>query len=433
MNGEWLLPWASTIANVNQNILDRYIDAYSYLQAPSAEEIPQTTHEIQHETILLLWQDRSAFLKRGKALLRVQYPELAAGDLYHALQLVEGREKDSVILYLAQALFMANSFLECIEIVKQATASTHELRKLQRRARASLEVEQEECGRSGTTDEEEDKSGEIVTQPYPWLNPSWQLRQSGVLTAINETLKKDSQERCEVRKSGSSSQEHDCYGIFAANTITKGERLFKETTAICATSGPTRKCGFCAGELTVRVKLECCSSEAEFCSYSCMNRAKHTYHESLCGRNLDNSNSSTGNQPGTQDSTNSRLWLRILAMVKQEMKSNPDLYQHPLDVPFLNQLTLNNNTVVRFSLKSNIIQPTEALRQLGIGPFDTNFDTWVLQIIARRMEVNSREWVTYNDKQYGGADSWMMAISPLYSFFNHSWYTAPPLPIRKPH
>lgn len=420
MDGQWHRPWEPTIADFNQELLIRYAKPYFYLQRPSSKEIQQLKAELQRLTLLLQWEDQSAWLKRGRVLLNLQYPELAAGDLYNALQLSEGRSRDATVLLLAQALFLANSFLECIQILERASGDSSELRRLKSYAKASSDKENEE--NSGSRTVEQDMSGEVVTRAYPWMEPTWLLRPPEVLEAVNERLCSTSAGQCEVQLSAISDATQDCFGIFATAAIPKGTHLFTDATALCATSGLSKRCGCCGGELAwYAYQLLCCNGPESFCSGVCLDRAYATYHKALCGQIINDSFASTDSVAAVADhEANDRLWLRILALMKQALDEHGPSYEHPRNVPAVNQLSVKYDTVVRFSLRRDIVEPRRALRKLGISKIDLRFDTWVLRTIAGRVENNVRHCAIDTEHTVFEREECLLAINRTYAFFNHS-------------
>ena len=427
MDGPWRRPWKSTVAEVNQELLTRYAKKHSYLQPPDPTDVERLKTELRRQTLLLTWRDKSAWLKRGKVLLNLQYPELAVGDLWKALQIAQGQSKETAVLLLGQGLFLANSFLECIEILNQATRENSEVKRLRRYAQDSLEKEQGETmandDSSITSSTGVDPSGEVIIQHYPWIRSTWLARRSSVILEVNKRLSKESGSLCQVRRSDLNSSTPDCYGIFTTAAAAKGRGIFADEAVLNATSGPSRRCGCCAGELTWNYfKAGCCESPAEFCSWSCVQKAKNTYHKAMCSKSIDDSNAKSELLSGTSDDEASdRLWMRLLAVIKQSMDTDLDMLEHPLDVPIVNQFTSRADSVVRFSLKRDIAEPNQALQRLGVNVFnDLSFDTWVLRTVAGRLETNNRHVSLDTPYLNGSEETYMLAINPLFSFLNHS-------------
>jgi len=81
--------------------------------------------------------------------------------------------------------------------------------------------------------------------------------------------------------------------------------------------------------------------------------------------------------------------------------------------PLVNRLTVKFLKKGDFSLYTHVIQPSKILEGQGVDVFeDTRYESWVVQTILARMDVNTREVEAHEDCT--------MAINPLYSFLNHS-------------
>lgn len=214
----------------------------------------------------------------------------------------------------------------------------------------------------------------------------------------------------------------DVLGVFATRNIHIAERLVEDTTVLAAstvsaaapstlksTPYSSRICDNCYGSIPKQsrqyVLSNCCNTP--YCTARCRDMALHSYHRVLCGQNFDwLYNESREKQQ--RFVLNGPIWLRILAACVQ---SNC----HPLDHPSIARLTpLHDKAGRLWTLSNNIITPIRILQQLGINALiDFRYDTWVLQTIWTRVINNQEEHTTPDGRQ-------VRAISPLYSFFNHS-------------
>jgi SET domain len=439
MDWDWYREWESTVAPVNYILLARYVRKSSYLRIPTEKDLRVLKSELQQHTMLLQFGNKSSWLVRGRVLLNLRFPELAAGDLYKALQVVEGEEKNTATILLAQACFLANSFLETLQVIDEAPSairSNDELRRLRRYAQEAFGIEQEEesgienggeyCGIGNSHKSvEKDCSGEVVTRAYPWIKPAWLSRRSNVVMAVNDSLNESSLGQCEVRKSGINNSNEDCYGVFAKKAIGTQQWLLTDETSLCAAGGSTMRCDCCVGELPwFHVKLGCCGTVARFCSYSCKSTAESTYHKPVCGKEVEYSTPGGPKSVNTAgDAGSDRLWVRVLSSIKQSLDDERESYRHPLDIPFVNQLTTMYGSTVRFSLKCDIVDPLNALQMLGVNIFtDLRFDTWVLRTIAARLETNMREDIIDLRSGYHGetVETQLLAVNTMYAYYNHS-------------
>lgn len=192
--------------------------------------------------------------------------------------------------------------------------------------------------------------------------------------------------------------------IFAASTVSAAA-----PSTLQSISNSSRICENCYGSINTRwrqdVQSECCKTP--YCSARCRDMAIDSYHKVLCGQNFDwLYRESRGKLQPFQ--LNGPLWLCILAACVQSKRN-------PLDHPSIARLTPLHDKMNRtWTLSNNIVTPIRILNQSGIDPMhDFRYDTWVLQTIWTRV-INNQEEHTTPDGRH------VRAISPLYSFFNHS-------------
>jgi hypothetical protein len=244
------------------------------------------------------------------------------------------------------------------------------------------------------------------------------------------------------------------FGLFATSNIEQGKVIFIDETSWGATTIPAInkinlpglryaafRCEMCCGMTMIWHKVihqaECCT--AFYCGDYCLEEAKATYREVICGKDftwLTTSPQAKATPVHTYD-LDGIMWLRILAICVQSGV-------HPLDHPLVAALTPNyespDEVGRRWSLETHIDVPQRILTALGIDIFtDVRYDTWVLQTIWARMINNVR----------GGPQEGFIGqmatkgINPLYSFINHNcepnanavdvWTTFPPqkAPVRR--
>ena len=228
--------------------------------------------------------------------------------------------------------------------------------------------------------------------------------------------------------------ESDTLGLFATSAIQKGDVILKDSTTWAAntlTSAvqasflgrmiPMSRCENCCGVTPVRqntiYQSQCCNTT--YCSNSCRETAKATYHQALCGKDfswLTNKQQLAGvkSTPAGFSETDNQMWLRILATCVQS-----GLY--PLEHPSIAALTPNyeseDDVGRRWSLASYIDVPQRILTTLGVDIFkDHRYETWVLQTIWARMMNNQRGAVA---RAFNGSIV-RRSVNPLYSFINHS-------------
>ena len=417
----------------------------------------------------------STWLKRSKTLLRLQYPELACGDAFKALQLINisrgaasemsrhirreiifevsedlmigfqgtgsrsewitdqrRRLEHSAILTLAQGLLMANSSLECLNFLQENAGKFPgelELATLRKAARAAINRETQSLMAPGTSQralEEALGEGEVYIETYPWTS-SKALRRSALLPFVNKNLGRRSSQQCYVKRSSIRDKvimrdpegfedAMEVLGIFAKTEILAGRRVLRDPTCLCAIDDTAGRCSSCGGRLPAILyeHQSCCRSD--YCSEACLQTAYRFYHSAVCGRDFGQINRAIQSSTVSQKTvTERRLLLRALALAVKCRGL------HPLQAPIISHLTSpqgghENLETQSFSLARSIIEPITMLTRFGIDVYaNHNFDTWVVLTIEGRLRINSRD--NHDDIS---TESYYIAINPYYTFFNHS-------------
>lgn len=380
------------------------------------------------------------WLERARILLKLWYPELAASDCYKAYLLLDGNNYLQAIVdpglvqsilevkfLLAQALFFANCFYECRNLLKTCKPSReveillHFANNALARDAAYHNQDEEFQSMERYAQEEQLAMGEIMTTPYPWAQHI--NRKESTIKDANKELDELSESRCVIEPcpylSSTLAPYHpgglsSSYGVYATESLSKDELLFEEATVLCGSeSGSLDRCYGCASDLTVLTSRVTCR-EKVFCSRSCLLEIRE-----MCGfpfhDNYQPPDSSLGfhqNTTHTKDKDAGRnLVARVFATTVKF--TNQRSQNHPLNAPLIVRLTTNYNKKTNFSLSTNIIEPIEILKALGVDIFsNVRYDSWVVQTVLARIEVNSR--------QCDPSGPHLVAINSLYSFFNHS-------------
>lgn len=426
---------------------------------------------------------------RGQVLLKLLFPELATGDAYKAHLLLRNSswntcsfgytlesdccsvvidsEKldDDIQFYyfkaqrptnsasaiqtlttrlLCQALFLAQSFTECVGILRTCSQECSTLKKLERLARDAKEYEDShfhsklntydtspgmdeaqdffegEPGSSTWIREEEtlqakevEEAGAVKCEPYPWLPSGCLYRPSALLRKVNQSL-----EACEIGPSNVRRDATfldttlgftDVLGVFALRCLPKGHTFLIDKTWVCAVDDPRNSCSCCRKQLGSKIyRLPCC--DAKYCGGECARLASTTYHTAICGVNLSSFEDSYRNRTrSARARADEQLFLRVLATAVSEPA------KHPLQTSVVQRMTAQYYRTIpcEFTLERDVKRPFKMLQKMGIDIFANHkFDTWVLQTIQARIRTNIREEVWE-----GGC---FVAINPQYLFFNHS-------------
>ncbi len=262
--------------------------------------------------------------------------------------------------------------------------------------------------------------GRVFLRQCPFVPLEYLRRSQTLITSVQSDFIAAST-KCKLERipdfnnSDVSSSPSDILGIFASSDIAVGDCLFVDPTVIGATNTmfiPNElTCEACCGTIPPDRK-ETVSTEccsAIYCSKQCQTRAWDSYHKVLCGKDFS--------------------WLLEAAKTTNHI-DHPGLDGlvwlrvfalcvqsncHPLEHPLLARLTpqYERKSVDRWSYEWNVDIPIRILRQLGIDIWDDHrFDTWVLQTVWARLVNNRNVRLHHGRLVYG--------VNPLFSFFNHS-------------
>ncbi|PMD33341.1 hypothetical protein L207DRAFT_571522 [Hyaloscypha variabilis F] len=404
--------------------------------------------------------DPKLWFTRGKTLLSLGYPELAAGDFERTLILIDhgldysskyGKSvrlpwlqnwiriyrgpawelktftsaeaahnslvdplkkfrKDTYIAYV-DALYLNRAIPDVIQLCKDAL-------KLYPRDRDFLELleEGEDTFSTHMADQKENLIiagippekyawGMLAIRLYPWTPSDLRTRTAATIASANQMLLSCS-DSLEIRSSSVGG-----LGMFAKRDIQKGERILSAPSVTGTSNKPStgRYCYNCAAALKTSSTLafSCCPS-MKFCGEECKTIAGNNYHNALCGKDFsDIYKSALSNE--FAESTVARdtlIFLRLLAMSVQART-------HPLATPPIAWITANYEaqSPLPWSRGVNIIGPIKILEKLGVNIFAEEYDTWVMQTMLNRARNNSR---THDSSLR------QTVINPMYSFFNHS-------------
>lgn len=413
------------------------------------------------------------WFRRADRLLRLGYPELAAGDAKKACLLLEpaleyeendlgmkvrvafdkflrfeeedkGKERmepGQWVFHVEQCLtdLLRNTYrvlLKAVEFTLNPWEALHICQEAKIRfpddeffpqefrvykaqfekARQSIRME----GHDGAESNRQLVQGRVFLRQYPFVPPEY-LRRSETLVRSLEREFIAASSNCKPARIPDTkdldvfSGPSDVLGVFASSDIAVGDCLFIDTTVIGATNTLLTPdeviCGTCCGTI-LPDRNETMSAEccsAVYCSKQCQTRASVSYHKVLCGKDF----CWLFEAAKTANHVNhpGLDGLVWLCVLSLCVQSNC----HPLEHPLLARLTpqYHSKTVDRWSYEWNVDMPIRILRQLGIDIWaDHRFDTWVLQTVWARL-INNRNVQTHNGRPVYG-------VNPHFSFFNHS-------------
>jgi hypothetical protein len=385
------------------------------------------TLESYNERIAYHPYDPQAWFARGHCMWLLNFPELAAGDIYKA-KLLQARAsenneemRESVYDLLVGALQACHCQWDAAEILEEsikrpgslwreeATERVEALRELLKRKEEAARV------LGGTPHELRDRvrDGGVLTVNYPWTMERHLTRPPELVKSVNEELRGvDDEATCFLGKSTLAKDSgEDMLGMFAARDIRAGESILTDRTAtgICSTPSP-KACSNCYARSSNTPRKATCCSES-YCSAECLDLAMNTYHKVLCGKDMDWLQAPARGLTHNASPLRPLLMLRVLATCVQA-----GLDKSPLDHPLIARLKplANKDHLDVFTLTESIISPIKILEQLGVDVFaNRNFDTEVLHSVWTRLANNKAGSL---DPRLGFVDE----ITPHLPLFNHS-------------
>ncbi|EME49410.1 hypothetical protein DOTSEDRAFT_76727 [Dothistroma septosporum NZE10] len=357
------------------------------------------------DTILRFPYDPCHWLRRGKILASLRYPELAAGDGLKAMSLARKlladlEQRPSFRLGYRMGFWMGDA--------EPADA-------------AQVEVEREELEECLThLQRAADKvvsdslyylpnyfEGRMIAREYPWMNEDHKVRSDELLNTINREFAISTDDRvdemfesaplsspcpigspCIVKRYAfgegiGARNGADLLGVFASALIFKGETILIDTTRTWGCNGPGSD-----GTL------------GNLCSgLGCLDELHPNSANDSVGHDMRWIRDRTGKESA-----------EIITRCKLFFVSVLDGVKHPLDHNLAARLTPTyREKFTTFSLENDIAVMNDFLQQIGIDIFaNHNYDTWTYFTIKARVENNSC------------SDPNTAAVHHLFSLFNHS-------------
>ena len=382
--------------------------------------------------------DLLLYLERATVHLDLDYPDLAAGDAYRALLLlddvrddsaeyheqaasaftesklrgsdeesIEGRARTASLkaalilatsLYLTGCLKSAHGFCEHGLKVDPKNAELEETRdRILEKGRARLK-------RHDISGDDLPDWGLARREVYPWNTHEPKRYSEEALSFLNSKLQ-DMAPKCEVKATelpilgnGADSAdgpagESSCiqFGLFASEDIAPGEAVLKEYSLLTANNRfKDLLCDACGEELpqlgdTEGEPISCPECyDTVFCSQFCFDEAQEKYHPAVCEKDVD----SIGKDPKHREA-DERLHMLLLARVLA-MAAHQEI--HPLDVMEVKYIWGDFVTVsaprpeadrkesppagwtLPFSFEYNVKMPIHFLEKMDIDIYDTLVD-----------------------------------------------------------
>ena len=347
---------------------------------------------------------------------------------------------------LCQGLFLTQSFDECVKMIDTSDEGTGYLNRLRLLAFRAMEYEvhyhqrmvwesrsfgtgaliiyDQKASRprsSAPLQSREDlieeqqilAAGSTLCEPYPWMPSDFLRRPTELRNSINIPL-----DLCQVASSHvrddisftevNATRANDVLGMFATVNLSSETQFLIDTSVICATDQSSR-CFCCQRTLPSTIvtrKYQFLGSTIMYCSNECKDLANSTYHEQI-------SREWKRAIPGASTSIRSRADQRLLLRVLATALEGGNI--HALHTSLIGRMTAqySQGSPQLFTLHDNILTPMRMLEGMGVDVFARHdLDTWVLLTIQARIRTNIRE----QDDE----DGYLVAINPVYIFFNHS-------------
>ena len=171
--------------------------------------------------------------------------------------------------------------------------------------------------------------------------------------------------------------------------------------------------------LAVNNRLLDSCSDIYFCSQTCHDRAQELYHPAVCGIEDFDTIAKEPSRGAATDALYLLLVVRVIAMAETQDT-------HPLDLPQVKYLwgdfSSSNMSVERkasFDFQTNVVYPIQILVNIGINPFSPNaferYDIWVLNILFAKFGAVAS--AKMNERTMC-AD--VAGVHPLWCLANHS-------------
>ena len=332
------------------------------------------------------------------------------------------RMHEQAYLVMAQGLLSMSAWDDALAVLIEAIIAfpkTLEFKKLRRQWVKEywlLANKMRVQGKDDETIKRMLKSGQLERVAYPWIGVKELERSVKGMKIVNAQFEAASENACigESPVEGASTRNgvrEENFGVFAKSNIQQGETILLTRsiwTDYNARVGDNC-CSACCQHVPEKlaIQMTCCTSK--YCSETCMQEAKKTYHNVICGKDFSWLYKACKEADQIYSDKVPLMLVKILATAVH-------LNCKPLKVPCVRTLKANydNVSLSKFTLFDNIVAPIQILETLGVDIFtNLKFDSWALQTVITRIENNRVGKKTLNNRPYNTVD-------PLFSMFNHS-------------
>lgn len=222
-------------------------------------------------------------------------------------------------------------------------------------------------------------------------------------------------------------------GLFAKEDISPGATVLNESSILTANNRLHHPlCDACSSELPLLASTDpffACDEcdDTVFCSQTCFDLARQTYHPAVCGRDVE----AIGKDTDPLEATNA-LYLLLLARVMALAETQET---HPLelkevryiwgdfippDMTYLHSESASAFSTARhlpFSFTYNILLPLHVLEKMDIDIYASlpKYDTWILNTLYAKFRDTASARLS---KQDGRPE--VCAVHPIWCLANHS-------------
>ena len=418
--------------------------------ADAFRSLEQCTEDITNDPYDVLH-----YLTRASTYRKLGYPDLAAGDAYKALLLVDEISDESGEYHdLAQASFdesewelaklqtavygiLIQSLIDC-KCFRSALTFAKQWKRTDQQpdaveAISNILIQYREA--AGILGDEELDANKLPVNTmvrreiYPWNKLEPDRNSDEYLSSLNVQLEGVAP-KCEVRivrlpvltgGSGTTTQ----LGLFAKENIQPGENVLEESSILTANNNlHDTLCDACSAELP---QLEEASQhfscpdcdDIVFCSQECLDAAQELYHPAVCGKDID-SIARDSDSKEASDALYFLLLARAIAMAETQGI-------HPLELRETSSLWGDFVMVepgapaakpsLPFSFIYNVLYPIHLLTQMDLDIYATTakYDFWIFNTLyAKFRGVASGRANARTGKPE------VCAVHPLWCLGNHS-------------
>lgn len=428
MDREWTKSWQPS--------------AVAGMYTATQDDVPKLRQELSQCTKTLKERPHSmdAWFKRSDVLRTLGYPELAVGDAYKALLLLENghnksmtvnappalrRQQAQVRLHIVECLRLCRAIIDARDFYRVTkdkylaeVIAVDEDRDTERRVFEDIVEVNKKIPQDWPKEERDGllSVGHLKVRHYPWMTAEQTQRSDALLKQVAWEMEIQSGKRAMLQKSHiRGDADKDVWGVAATKEMKSNQDILRDsvTDGVLAVldiqasreRGIIGRCQTCCVPLPLRGAVPGPCKVCSYCSEQCLEIAKKSFHALICPTNDFNfPKLHKGVPPGHF------VRLSLFGKCLGTVAGKVDRKQDPLQHPFMSRLTPNVDGPEShaFNYHDHIIYPNQMLQKMGIDIFaDSRWDTWVLMTMRRRLDNNAHGELVHG-------------LYPYFAMFNHS-------------